>query len=713
MRINAALLSAALSCALRLAWGSEADLAYDIFLPNEGCKTEADASCKEFSSYFQDKLSSNGNTAAPDLNVPCNICVTMSEYTSGQRIEIGMIDVIGTMVFPSSTKMKLVTKGIVVQGKLIMERDEDTVIDGNPDVIIELTGNDDLNWVPTQINKDACEHPSTGSMACLLGKRAIVVAGGTVDIQAFPKQCITWTHLFDIVDDDLPLPANYPKMVAPKGGSDCTEHVLIKNDFTGGNLGSWKGSLGTTVETLEENGNFYIKVSGRTRDWQGISIDITNNDKLLPCLQADVDYLFSITARLDPANGMPSDCFSTGNSCLSFKTHSMNSNREMNWKTLYTIPSVVGKAADNEWFTIGVLIKFSQEDIDNADVYAQFYVAGPEEGVDISISNISLELPDEKFFPDPNKQADMCQDLVHNGDAEVDDIFPYPILYCGPRDGILSVEKDVSGNNYFSVKGRAKDFVSIETQFTTDCITTYSTYLFKARIWLHSDEPRNVRFTLRTYLNDPNAPHHLENVGFCPETSESIGWVQCERVFQFTETHAGSEKMRLIMVTEEDSESDIDYDDISVTILSSPVSKLILNTTDVGCWGNGADIMVTSHTLEDKDTETVTITDIEVDNTNDRTIVKIDRPIAKHTTLKDSDNFAVEVALLSRQVLIHSPVDVEPLQPLHGGHMMFLHTADQAQLVEGVELRNMGQQGLRGRYVSSMQKAERTVSIFV
>jgi len=699
MRINAAFLSVISSCILKLACATEADFAYEVFLSNGGCKTEADANCTEFSRFFQTELSKPG-TKLPNFEVPCDECVTMAEYTQGETVFAGVIDVIGTLVFPSATKMKLKTDGIIVQGKLIVEREDDTIVDGHADIIIELTGNDDIKWVPTSMNQDSCEHPTSGEIKCLIGKRAVIVAGGTVDIRAFPKDCISWTHLADDVADDLPVPIEFPKVVAPLGGQDCADYALFQYDFMNGDIGPWKGSLGTTASIMEEDGVSFLKVSGRYRDWQGINLDITNDEKLLPCLQPDVDYLFTIKARLDPANGVPSKCFSTGEKCLLFKTHSLNDNNDLNWKTLYAVPSAIG-ASDNEWFTVGTTIKFTQDDIDNMSAYANFYVAGPEGGVDISIANIALGLPNEKYFPDPTDVNNICQDLILNGDAEISDVFAYPQTYSGPSSGILSVETDSGGNNYLSVKGRVKDFNSIESQFNTECIIQYSTYVFKARVWLHSSAPYKPRFTIRTKISDTgNAEEDyvVESIGFCPESSQDIGWVQCERNFMFTEVHQKATQIQLIIVTEGDFESDIDYDDISVAIFNSPVSTLILDTTNASCWGVGAEIMVTSHTLEDSDTVAVNITKVEVDSVTNTTRISIDKPIAKHTTLKDSEDFAVEVALLSREMLIQPMDNVEPLQPLHGGHMMFLHTTDQAQIVEGVEFRKMGQQGERGRY---------------
>lgn len=69
----------------------------------------------------------------------------------------------------------------------------------------------------------------------------------------------------------------------------------------------------------------------------------------------------------------------------------------------------------------------------------------------------------------------------------------------------------------------------------------------------------------------------------------------------------------------------------------------------------------------------------------------IDRP----TTLKDSADYAVEVALLSRNILFQGDVDAKPA---HGGHFWVFHTPKVKQYIEGVDFQNFGQQGTLGRY---------------
>jgi hypothetical protein len=75
--------------------------------------------------------------------------------------------------------------------------------------------------------------------------------------------------------------------------------------------------------------------------------------------------------------------------------------------------------------------------------------------------------------------------------------------------------------------------------------------------------------------------------------------------------------------------------------------------------------------------------------------VTLDSAIIRPTTLVESKDYAVEVALLSRNILIEGGTDPTAR---HGGHMMIMNTPSVVQSIIGLELRNFGQQGALGRY---------------
>ena len=76
--------------------------------------------------------------------------------------------------------------------------------------------------------------------------------------------------------------------------------------------------------------------------------------------------------------------------------------------------------------------------------------------------------------------------------------------------------------------------------------------------------------------------------------------------------------------------------------------------------------------------------------------VKLSSPIPLPITVEQSSDFAVEVALLSRNILFEGIS--EPGNILKGGHLVVFHTPNVKQTIEGIEVKNFGQQGYLGRY---------------
>jgi len=73
----------------------------------------------------------------------------------------------------------------------------------------------------------------------------------------------------------------------------------------------------------------------------------------------------------------------------------------------------------------------------------------------------------------------------------------------------------------------------------------------------------------------------------------------------------------------------------------------------------------------------------------------LNEPIGPTTTLKDHSVMAVEVALLSRNIVWEGG---EGSDDLMGGHFWILRTPGVPQHLEGVDIQNFGQQGVLARY---------------
>jgi len=110
----------------------------------------------------------------------------------------------------------------------------------------------------------------------------------------------------------------------------------------------------------------------------------------------------------------------------------------------------------------------------------------------------------------------------------------------------------------------------------------------------------------------------------------------------------------------------------------------------------GAEVLITSHTREWDAHQVRTITGFAAHSTHGLFVqMQLDAPIRRPTTRLDSREFAVEVALLSRNIVFESgPDSIDQ----HGGHFIVFKTPSVVQSIIGVEVRNFGQQGRLGRY---------------
>jgi hypothetical protein len=122
---------------------------------------------------------------------------------------------------------------------------------------------------------------------------------------------------------------------------------------------------------------------------------------------------------------------------------------------------------------------------------------------------------------------------------------------------------------------------------------------------------------------------------------------------------------------------------------------IIVNSTIKGKWAPGAKILITSHTRAWNETQVRTITQVTDSTVTGYVALNLDSPIIRPTTVIENKDFAVEVALLSRNILFEGGDDSTSR---HGGHFMIMYTPSVVQTIEGIEINNFGQQGTLGKY---------------
>ena len=194
--------------------------------------------------------------------------------------------------------------------------------------------------------------------------------------------------------------------------------------------------------------------------------------------------------------------------------------------------------------------------------------------------------------------------------------------------------------------------------------------------------------------------HH--QIASCVESRGQ--WTTCDSTYTFTSELVNEATFRLQMYFDP-GDTDVrsyDVDDLAFQLVQShsdlaPSSGIVVSEAVAHGWGVGAEVLITSHTLDYEDSQVRTITTIQDHERAGYVVLGLDTPVVPPTTETVNPDYAVEVALLSRNIVFMGAGDDQNSR--HGGHLIVFKT-ETPQEIRGVEFRNFGQQGLLGRYVS-------------
>lgn len=132
---------------------------------------------------------------------------------------------------------------------------------------------------------------------------------------------------------------------------------------------------------------------------------------------------------------------------------------------------------------------------------------------------------------------------------------------------------------------------------------------------------------------------------------------------------------------------------LNAVVRNDRQSDIIVRQSGVsGCWGRGAEILLTSHTTDFESAQPFRLLADPAPYAEGLVRLALDGFVVPPVTEHDGDGlFAVEVALLSRNFVFEGARD--PSDSLLGGHLIVLNTPAVPQLIDGVEIRNFGRQG--------------------
>ena len=318
-----------------------------------------------------------------------------------------------------------------------------------------------------------------------------------------------------------------------------------------------------------------------------------------------------------------------------------------------------------------------------------------------------MSLPTEASYPEPNA---VCQELVFNGDAEANGFNPYPMLASRSNERLRIIEEN--GNKFFRLSNRHDHTSTIKYKLDTKCLTRGVTYIIssKVRFSLQDDfegGSESYYWYINYHSKSGGGSWITQRIVDCDAQSAADGWVICSGEFMVDENLAETTEANLFMRIGNNRDGDkynFDYDNISIRYHKGYVNELVVDRADTSCWGNKADVHVTTSTYYSSSSVKGNgfLSQIEsvTDNGNDSVRIQMmEASTLPIISVEDNPEYAAEIALVTRNVVIEG----EDGENNKGGYMQVLHTPNIAQTVQGVEFRNMGRRGKLDRYVSALQ----------
>jgi len=203
-----------------------------------------------------------------EVLIPCGVCVTMEGFTKGENITLAKgINVEGRWHFPQNVRVVIQTPHIFIQGKLTITSQHIIQGPGNEKVKFIMMGDEDQLLVPNTQNAHLC---GGEGYACNVGPRAIVVAGGQVDIVGLMNGCPSWVRLADSnsAHGSYTLDPDVVTKSWQMVGHMCN-NLADANPF-------WSYSPQQTMTRIYDPSDnaYYYKITGRNAPWSSISFNI-------------------------------------------------------------------------------------------------------------------------------------------------------------------------------------------------------------------------------------------------------------------------------------------------------------------------------------------------------------------------------------------------------------------------------------------------------
>jgi hypothetical protein len=673
--------------------------------------------------------------------IPCGKCVlwdlhdrqtpvgaSSSSSSSSSKVVTfqGGLDIQGKLIMDipndgGATRVRIATTWIVVQGVLEMSTRQ-TAVTGTPAIHITLIGEGQFSLSPFPQNQHACGGPFS---ECDIGTKPIVIAGGQVTLNGIASSSNnnnnnnnmpTWVPLVDVSSTALLMDQQYLELRDEPAPTllDCPSSGILMDtrDFSR-TMYTYSATLGTHWQLVPDTNA--LRVYRRANAQHGLQIDLQD---IRHCLDTQTTYLLTLRIRLEQPGvpkGTLTDCAKSNTQCLELQGDYMTSDSvrvdNVKWKEQQSHQYQMGQD-----ITIAVTdIHFDKHELLADNTHQAILLRGVAPGIEMHLLEWTLRAA--PLIDTSSRRGNL---VPFNGDAESVGLSPYPFDTNNPNTHITVVQdEDTPFNHYFQITGRKfalhgmgmmkmdEDWNDVglswalEDHGASAGFQEGALYRMHADVRMHNfDSPPTVmEISIRSRRHGARDDIYVTLV-ICPPSQNE--WVSCDGEFRvpahLMDDPKNTLRYEVLFETLGTFSIDYDVDNLSFELAEGPLNRLVVSDAVQDYWAAGAEVLLTSHTLDWEDHQVLRIVNVEPHDIPGLVRLQVDGAIRRPTTMQDNEHYATEVALLSRNIVFDAGPPSSPEGTQRGAHMIVLHTPNVAQIIQGVEFSNFGQDGVRDRY---------------
>jgi hypothetical protein len=588
------------------------------FAPSH-CNSQIETTpCVPWTSMFPESTNTTlfSKRDGPAVN-PCGTCVlwdlnhlqvpSSSEASSTVTFQ-GGLDIQGKLIIDipdddgATTRVNSATTWIVVQGVLEMYARQQAVT-GTPAIHV-------FSLKPIPQNQHACG-----------------IAEGRVTLSGLPSSSSsnndmpTWVPVIEVSSTALLMDQQSLDLECPSTSTatllDCSSTGILMDtiDFSR-NTYTYRATLGTSWQLLPDANS--LRVYRRTHVADGLQIDLQD---IRHCLDTQTTYLLTLRIRLEKP-GVPketlTDCAKNNTQCLELQGDYLTSAfvraHNSKWKEQESHQYRMG-----EEITIAITdIYFDKHELRANNTHQALILRGVAPGTEIHLLEWTLRAA--PLIDSSSRRGNL---VPFNGDAESVGLSPYPFSTNNPNTHISVVQdEDTPFNHYFQITGRqfalhGMDMMNMDEDWN-DVGLSWSLedagvdagfqegalYRIHADVRIHNTDspPTVMEISIRSRRHGDLDDIYVTLVTCPPSQNE---WVSCDGEFRvpanLTDDQEHTLRYDVLFEILWTFSIDYDVDNLSFELAEGPLNRLIVSDAVQHYWATGAEVLLTSHTLEWED----------------------------------------------------------------------------------------------------------------